>query len=77
MNLLKENIETIEKSGSVFVLQHKETMRIHGCFNTREKAENYANGSTNIAMMVADYGIQNFNKRINTNASDALRIRTK
>ena len=51
MNLLKENIETIKISGSVFVLQHKETMRIHGCFTTRKKAESYANGSTNIAIM--------------------------
>jgi len=36
---------------SVFVLQHKETRRLHGCFDNREKAESYANGSTNISIM--------------------------
>ena len=41
-------------SGSVFVLQHKETMRIHGCFATKEDAEKYANNSQNIAIMKLD-----------------------
>lgn len=41
-------------SGSVFVLQHKETMRIHGCFATTEDAEKYSNNSPNIAIMNLD-----------------------
>ena len=44
-------LDLFSVSGSVFVLQHKETRRIHGCFDTRDKAERYSNGSTNIAIM--------------------------
>lgn len=34
-------------SGSVFVIQNKYTMIIHGCFKTKKKAEGYINGNIN------------------------------
>lgn len=42
------------QSGSVFILQHKETMIIHGCFATKNDAEKYANDSPNIAIIKLD-----------------------
>ena len=40
-----------KKCNIVYILQHKQTMRIHGCFSTKEKAEKYANNSPNIQIM--------------------------
>jgi hypothetical protein len=38
-------------SGSVFVVQSKQKLIIHGCFNTRNKAVAYINGSPNMAII--------------------------
>ncbi len=35
---------------TVYLLQHKETMLILGCFQTEEKAIKYVNGSENVAI---------------------------
>lgn len=41
----------LDINSSVFILQHKETRRIHGCFDAIDKAEKYANNSTNIEIV--------------------------
>lgn len=46
----KSNIPA-DVGSSVFVLQHKENRRILGCFDTREKAENYVSDSVNIEII--------------------------
>ena len=38
-------------SGFVFIIKHKYTLLIHGCFKTKEKAEKYTNGNIDYAII--------------------------
>lgn len=35
----------------IYIIQHKKTMIIHGCFKTEEKAKNYVNGNIDYHIM--------------------------
>ncbi len=32
----------------VYIIQHEETMRVHGCFKSKDRAERYSKGQTKI-----------------------------
>lgn len=48
-----KNIEVIpcSKSDSVFIIQHKESGVIHGCFNNKTDAERFKDESKNLVLL--------------------------
>lgn len=46
-----EGQEKKERELKVFVIQNKNSLLIHGCFKTKEKAENYVNGNIDYAII--------------------------
>lgn len=38
----------------VWIIQHKESMMFHGCFDSEQKAKNYINGSKDFYIFKTD-----------------------